>query len=263
VEHLFDTDTRVRPEAGGVYAATLTGSWNALGGVPNGGYLLAVCLRALAHELPLPDPVVVSATYLRPASVGPAELHVEVVRAGRRVATGEVRLTQDGREIVRAIATFADLAAAAGPTLVRSQPPELPAPGQARDLMAGAAPLPGVNITERFEYRAAELPGWARGNPTGDPDLAFWMRFRGGREADPIALAAMVDGAAPAVLEAGVPTSATIELTVQIRARPAPGWLACRARTRHLIDGFHEEDFEIWDSSGTLVAQSRQFAIAA
>jgi hypothetical protein len=89
------------------------------------------------------------------------------------------------------------------------------------------------------------------------------MRFRGGRDADPIALAAMVDGAAPAVLEAGVPTSATIELTVQIRARPAPGWLACRAVTRHLIEGFHEEDFEIWDSSGALVAQSRQFAIAA
>jgi acyl-CoA thioesterase len=263
VEHLFDTDTHVEPAGEHVYAATLTDSWNALGGVPNGGYLLAVCLRALAHELPLPDPVVVSATYLRPGATGPADIHTEVVRVGRRVATGEARLTQDGREIVRAVATFADLAAADGPTLVRSQPPDLPAPEQARDLMEYAPPLPGVNITERFEYRAPELPGWARGKPTGEPDLAFWMRFRGGRDADPIALAAMVDGAAPAVLEAGVPTSATIELTVQIRARPAPGWLACRAVTRHLIEGFHEEDFEIWDSSGALVAQSRQFAIAA
>ena len=261
VEHLFDNDTRVEPAGENCYAATLSDSWNALGGVPNGGYLLAVCLRALARELPLPDPVVVSATYLRPGAVGPAELHTEVVRAGRRVATGEVRLVQDGREIVRAIATFADLAAADGPTLVRSTPPELPAPEQARDLMEGAPPLPGVNITERFEYRAAELPGWARGKPSGDPDLAFWMRFRGGRDADPIALAAMVDAAAPAVLETGAPGSATIELTVHIRARPAPGWLACRASTRHLIDGFHEEDFEIWDSTGALVAQSRQFAL--
>jgi hypothetical protein len=30
-----------------------------------------------------------------------------------------------------------------------------------------------------------------------------------------------------------------------------------------VIDGYHEEDFEIWDSAGRLVAQSRQFAVLA
>lgn len=44
------------------------------------------------------------------------------------------------------------------------------------------------------------------------------------------------------------------------RARPEPGWLACRAGTRHVINGYHEEDFEIWDSGGRLVAQARQLA---
>jgi acyl-CoA thioesterase len=259
-DHLFDTDTRVERAAEQRYGATLTGNWNALGNVPNGGYLLAVCLRALAQEMPLPDPVVASATYLRPGAAGPAEVRTELVRAGRRVATGEARLVQDGREIVRAVATFADLEHADGPVLARTTPPDLPAPDQARDLMDGAPPLPGVNITERFEYRAPTLPAWARGD-TGEPDVAFWMRFRDGRDADPIALAAMVDAAAPAVLNTGVPGSATIELTVHVRARPAPGWLACRASTNHMRGGYHEEDFEIWDSTGALVAQSRQFAL--
>ena len=45
------------------------------------------------------------------------------------------------------------------------------------------------------------------------------------------------------------------------RAHPAPGWLACRVATRFVIGGYHEEDFEIWDSTGTLVAQSRQLAL--
>jgi acyl-CoA thioesterase len=260
-DNSFDTDTRVERTGDHTYAATLTGRWDALGGVPNGGYLLAVSLRALAHDMPLPDPVVVSAAYLRPGAHGPAEVRTEIARAGRRVATGEARLLQDGKEIVRALATFADLGQAQGRTHMRSAPPDLPPPDDCRDVLEGAPPLPGVSITDRFEYRAPALPGWARGAPTGDADLAFWMRFRDGRDADPIALAALVDAAAPAVLELGAPGSATIELTVHVRARPAPGWLACRASTRHVIGGYHEEDFEIWDSSGALVAQSRQFAL--
>ncbi|HEX5617464.1 MAG TPA: acyl-CoA thioesterase domain-containing protein, partial [Solirubrobacteraceae bacterium] len=90
-DNLFDTDTRVEPAGAHAYAANLTDRWQALGGVPNGGYLLAVALNALAQELPHPDPVVVSATYLRPGAVAPVEIQTETVRAGRRVATGEAR----------------------------------------------------------------------------------------------------------------------------------------------------------------------------
>jgi acyl-CoA thioesterase len=255
---LFDEDIRVEPAGADRYAATLTDRWTALGGVPNGGYLLAVALTALQREMPVPDPVVASATYLRPGEIGPAEIETEVARAGRRVATGEARLRQQGREIVRVVATFADLAATNGRTHSRSSPPDLPPPDTLQPL---TAKLPGVTITDRFDYRSAQPPGWAHGRPTGRADTAFWMRFEDGRDADPIALAAMVDAAAPAVLELGEPGSATIELTVHVRARPAPGWLACSAVTRHVIGGFHEEDFEIWDSSGALVAQSRQFAL--
>jgi acyl-CoA thioesterase len=62
------------------------------------------------------------------------------------------------------------------------------------------------------------------------------------------------------VLELGA-GSTTIQLTVHLRAHPAPGWLACRATTRFVSNGYHEEDFEVWDSAGTLVAQSRQLAL--
>jgi acyl-CoA thioesterase len=83
----------------------------------------------------------------------------------------------------------------------------------------------------------------------------------GARDADTLALAVLVDMASPPVLDLGEFGSTTIELTVHVRGRPAPGWLACRARTRHVIDGYHDEDFEIWDAKGQLVAQSRQLAL--
>jgi acyl-CoA thioesterase len=259
-EHLFDADTAVRADGDLVYRAELTDRWTALGGTPNGGYMLAVALRALQRDMPLPDPLVTSAHFLRPGLVGPAEIRTEVVRAGRRAATGEARLIQDGKEILRLLATFGDLDQADGRTLVLGEPPSLPSPDETPGVLSGGT-LPGVTITEQLEYRAPELPGWARGAPDGAPSFEFWMRFRDGRDADPLALAALVDGAAPAVLDIGARGSATMELTVHVRARPAPGWLACRTLTRHVIGGFHEEDFEIWDSAGNLVAQSRQFAL--
>jgi acyl-CoA thioesterase len=63
------------------------------------------------------------------------------------------------------------------------------------------------------------------------------------------------------VFELGEFRSSTVELTVHLHRRPVPGWLAMRTTTRHLVDGFHEEDVELWDEAGNLVAQSRQLAI--
>jgi acyl-CoA thioesterase len=126
--------------------------------------------------------------------------------------------------------------------------------------VTGGGSLPGLTITDRFEYRSPQLPGWTQGEPSGDPRAEFWIRFKDGRDADTIALPGIVDAAAPVLLELGHP-SISVELTVHVRGRPAPGWLACRVATRHLIDGLHEEDFEIWDSEGRLVAQSRQLGL--
>jgi acyl-CoA thioesterase len=257
----FDADTAVQAIGPGEYAATVTDRWDALSG-PNGGYLLATCLQALRAEMPLPDPLVVSAYYLRANRPGPATLRTESVRAGRRTATGQVSMLQDGRETLRVLATFSDLDRADGRTMLLNQPPALPPPEECIDPMDGTG-MPGVTITERVEARFAVTPGWLRGEPGHDPRMEFWMRLADGREPDLLTLPLVVDAAPPAVMDVGEMASTTLELTVHLRARPAPGWLACRVSTQHVQGGFHEEDFEVWDSAGTLVAQSRQIALLA
>lgn len=263
--YAYDVDTAVeavadRPGETGWFAAVITDRWNVLGGRPNGGYVLGVALRALARVLPMPDPLVVSAFFLRPTRPGPVEVATEMARAGRRIATGAARVIQDGKETVRVTAAFADLATAAGRTVTLVERPALPPPGDCIDLLSGGA-IPRLTITERVEYRVAAMPGWAVGRPEGRASMEFWMRYRDGRDADSLSLPALVDAAAPVVLDLGESGSATVELTAHVRARPAPGWLACRSTTRFLAGGFHEEDFEIWDSTGALVAQSRQLAL--
>ncbi|MBH0779456.1 thioesterase family protein [Nocardia bovistercoris] len=258
--YAFDTDTASTALGEHEYAIDLSPRWITGAGTANGGYLLACCLRALSRQIPQPDLLSASAHYLRPGGTGPARIRTETARVGRRTGTGAATLLREDKEIVRVLATFTDLASAQGRTHESGEPPRLPPPDRCVDPLAGISAA-SATIAARVEFRMAEVPGFFRGAPGGTTALDFWLRFADGREPDPIALALLVDSAAPAVFDLGVAGSSTVELTVHIRRRPAPGWLACRVRTAHLVNGFHEEDFDIWDSTGALVAQSRQLAI--
>ena len=251
--------------ADGVHEIVLSDRWGLDDGRLNGGYQLSVALRALAGEVPLPDPVVASASYLRPAMPGPARVLTEVVRAGRRLATGTSRIVQPGpdggeRDVLRLEATFADLAASPAEPHDLTAAPELP-PFDACTTFGGAdAPATVAAIGRRMRYGVTEMPGWTRGEPSGDPRAEFWFALADGSDATLLDLAFVVDGAAPVVLELGRGSS-TAQLTVHLREHPAPGPLRCRTVTNHLSHGLHEEDVEVWDSSGALVAQSRQLAL--
>ncbi|MQA93235.1 MAG: thioesterase family protein [Streptosporangiales bacterium] len=256
----FDVDTGVSTAGPGRYSAEITDRWHALSGAPVGGYPFVVALRALADAVPLPDPLAVSAHFLRPSETGPAEVRAETLRAGRRTATGQAALSQDGKERLRLTATFGDLAVAEGRTLLFGEPPALPAPDTLTDLLA-ASGLTGMSLLDRVEFRFGDPPGWLSGRPDGEPSCAFWVRFADGREPDTFALALFWDVMAPVVLDLGVPISTTLEATLHVRGRPAPGWVACRVASRYLTDGLCEEDMEMWDSAGALVAQSRQLTL--
>jgi hypothetical protein len=176
------------------------------------------------------------------------------------MAFGHAVLKQGGAEVARVLACYTDLSAAAGTTVLARTAPHLPPPEECLDPFAGQGDH-RAGLMAQLDYRYPQVPGWTRGAPSGSPDAEFWMRFADGREPDTLALPGMVDMALPGVFELGAVNCPTVELTVHLRARPAAGWLACRVSTRYVSDGLHEEDFEIWDSTGALVAQSRQLAL--
>ncbi|MCW2936485.1 MAG: hypothetical protein JWM19_7447 [Actinomycetia bacterium] len=250
----FDAETQLTDNGDGSYTVEISDRWSGMASV-NGGYLLVNCVKALDAVLPFPDPITVSGLYLRPGNPGRSVVRTEVIRSGRTTAFGQASLFQGGKEALRVTAAFADLSAAT-PEYAGLTAPKLPDPAECERLTG----LAGITLGRRFDYRAPAQPGWLSGQPSGEPVAEFWIRFADGRPADTLTLPFIVDAAPPAVLELGA-GSTTIELTVHVRARPAPGWLACRSYTRFVTGGYHEEDFEVWDSAGVLVAQSRQLAL--
>ena len=251
----FDADTGVSADGGLI----LSGRWNSIADVVNGGYMMAVCLRALAARMPFPDPLAVSGFFLRPGVPGPAHVSTSLLRTGRTTAFGEATLSCSGRDTLRITAAFTKLSTGPNDLLFHAlAPPELPVPEECSGMPGSPLGLP--TIAGRVDIRFPVMPGWVEGKPSGRPSMEFWLRFADGRDADLISLPLLVDATPPVALDVGA-VSTTVELTVHLRAHPAPGWLACRAATRFVSGGYHEEDFEIWDSAGTLCAQSRQLCL--
>ncbi|GAB2951567.1 thioesterase family protein [Streptomyces pseudoechinosporeus] len=263
----FDRDTAVTPRTPGVYDIDLSAGWTIINAV-NGGYLLAVLGRALADALPHGDPFTVSAHYLTASEPGPAVVRTDVVRTGRTLSTGQASLFQhddEGREIerIRVLASYGDLDQLPDDVRTSAKPPAIPPLDQCSGPADAPAPVPGSSaITDRLMLKLdPSTLGWALGSPSGKGEMRAWFGLADGRDADPFSLLLAVDALPPTAFELGlsgwVPT---VELTVHIRCRPAPGPLRISITTRNLAGGFLEEDAEVWDSADRLVAQSRQLA---
>jgi hypothetical protein len=130
--------------------------------------------------------------------------------------------------------------------------------------MAPAALRGSASLLDRLDLRLdPACAGWAVGRPSGRGFLQGWLRLADGRQPDPLMLLLAVDALPPVTFDLGLPGWApTLELTAHVRAVPAPGWLKVVHRTRNFAGGLMEEDAEVWDEAGRLVAQSRQLARA-
>jgi hypothetical protein len=88
------------------------------------------------------------------------------------------------------------------------------------------------------------------------------MRLVDGSEWDVFSLALAVDAMPPTVFHLGrFGWAPTVELTYLLRGLPAPGPVSFVAEATLLADGWFDENASVWDSTGRLVAQSRQLAL--
>ncbi len=264
----FDEATAVTPEGDGWYAtrpderfAIVSGDGTV--GAVNGGVLLATVLRAVLDTSPLPDPVATSAHFLRVSRSEPARIQVTWLKRGKTAATARAALIQDGSCLLDTTVTTGRLGDPGdGGLSWTGEPPVLPPVAECTGFadFAGATRRNGYagQIDLRLDPATS---GWLRGQPQGVPEMRGYFQLREERRPDAYLLALAVDALPPVIFGiARAGWSPTVELTWHMRGLPAPGLLRVAARSRHVSGGWFDEESEVWDSAGRLVAQSRQIA---
>ena len=258
----FDTATHANPLGNGVYDTPVEDRWD-INGNANGGYLLALAASAMRAESGRAHPVSISMHYLSPAPAGPATTACEVVKAGRRLSTVVASMSRDGRDIVRSIGTFGDVDASIGSQSNTLTPPEM-APFEECPKRPSNPDLP-PGLSSRLDMRLhPDDTGFATNEPNGIARVRGYFTFVDGRPVDTLGLLLAADAFPPVTfnlfgMKGWVPT---IEFTVHVRGIPAPGPILCQFTSSLTQGGYWEEDGVMWDSAGTVVAMSRQLALA-
>ena len=265
----FDTATAVQ-ETGdpNVFATTVNHLWT-VGDKPNGGYLLALLGRAArvtARQAGGPDWEVLSGaiTYLRPPGLGPATVHTTLLRSGRTAAHVRTVLVQGPDTLADAVVVLGQLPIDPSVRYDGTPPFEAPDPEDCVRLTPKIPTGVYVGIMDVLELRLdpATLPFTPSTPPVGaTAELRGWTRFADGRDPDALSLLFFADAIPPATLMIGssgwVPT---LQMSLYVRACPAPGWLAIRMAANLVADGVVDETCVVWDSRGHVVAQGTQLA---
>ena len=278
---IFDEATAVTKDGEGRYLArpdqrfALTAPGGTAPPAVNGGVLLATILRAVLDSSPLPHPVATSAHFLRVPKLAPALIEVTWLKKGRTAAAAQATLTQEDQPIISTIITTGTVPVSS-PAAPGAAPdgadlswtgaaPAMPPP----EACVNLGPWPGTVAADGTPGYAGQVSmlldplvtGWRFGDPSGVPEMRGYFSLREERVPDALMLAVAVDGLPPVVFGLGATGWApTVELTMHMRLVPAPGLLAVQARSRQVSGGWFDEEAEVWDSAGNLVAQSRQIA---
>lgn len=262
-------DAVVERSAADVWSVIFDERWN-VGRNQNGGVVLAMAGSALAAAVDKPDPLTITGHYLRAITAGTGFVRASAVRTGSTTATGVAEVWQDDKERLRVLGTFGDLDArsAAADYAVELAAPPIPGPADCTDLFDTllAAPAGHRALTRslrNFEIRVAPGSGWGL-DGRGRPSLSGWIRLRGVETIAADTLIAVADGFPPTLLSTiELGWLPTVELTVHVLARPAADepWLRAELRTQAVTADLVDEDGELWDATGRLVARFRQLAL--
>ena len=256
--HQFDQDTLLTADEPFSFSGHITENWS-INDVPDGGYLMAIIAKAMMHHSEMRSTPIITANYLSRCEPGEAGIQIERIAASKQFQRFQAQLHQNGEEKIRAFGTFTG-----ENTACDIERYEMSEPVVAELEKCIPVPeFPKYTLFGQVDIRLDPVcTGWVSGELSDNSEMVGWIKFKNERPFDILSILLVADSFPPAVLSsqglvAWVPT---IEFSVNIRNIPTTQWLKCIFRTRFITCGLLEEDGEIWDEEGRLVAISRQIA---
>ena len=258
---IFDHDTKTSAEDKGSLIGKVSENWN-IGGVPNGGYLLSIVSDALGKVAAHPHPLAISAYFMNPGISGEeCRIEPDVLKTGRSTQTISAKFIQSAKERIRVTSVYGDLEKPLG---IKNEIDEvLPAIPSASDCLTRTGALQGIDLSIEEQVEVRLHPEFFVSNKLESAESLGWVRFCDGRTPDTRALILFCDVFPPSPFKkfgvlGWVPT---IEISINIIKKPEPGWIAGQFRTNSLSNGRMIESGSLWDSTGQLVAKSRQLGL--
>ncbi|MEV0331422.1 thioesterase family protein [Nocardia sp. NPDC050717] len=256
----------------GRYVGVIAPTWT-IGPKVHGGTMVAASAAAATRWLTEADdslagmaPIAGSSDFLGAPEPGEVEYAVHIRKKGRQICLADAELIQNGRTLVRTAFTFGHLDTEG--TRWSDTATDMPAePDATAHEYTPDSPM--GKVVHVGEVARVFLDGkwadFARGE-TGEPRARLWIRPLDGDEADPRVRAAFAmmaaDMSPPVPINLGhFGWSPTVQMTTYLRRIPAPGWLRVIATAREVGERMFDEDQLVIDSTGAVVAQSRQLAL--
>ena len=239
-----------------------------VGNTPHGGYLLALMNKAMSIVLTHPSAINSNVYYLDRTEPESAELHVEVLRTSRGSSMGQVKLIQNNKITCMCSALYSDFKYMKGYSGLGTPIPPIIHSLKQDDFKVMSYESIGLGSTPAFIQQL---------NMSVHPDHAWWDRdvstdaaearcsayleLEGGI-ADTFVLSYLADILPPVVQNkyGSLGWIPTLTLTCNIRQLPKTNLLFIDGIAKDISNGYFEQDCNIWDMDGNLVATSRQLA---
>ena len=239
-----------------------------VGNTPHGGYLMALMHKALTNILPHSTAISSSVQYLDRIDAKPFELEVDVFKKSRGSSSGIVKLKQDNKICTTFTGTCSDFEFMKGYDDLQTPLPKIFNDSNKKDYVNMNYDKISQGFTPAFIQQLECLihpdhAWWNReakqNNQDNEARCSAFLEMEGGKP-DQFCLSFYSDILPPVVSNKYGPLGwiPTITLTTHIRQLPTTSEVYADFKASDINKGYFEQDCNIWDLDGNLVASSRQ-----